>query len=132
VTAVVDETGRRYGRLLVLRRGASYQGGEGRASARWTCRCDCGREVEVLGYRLRSGKTKSCGCFKADLARDLATAKSARSQPMRDRITRYRALGLTWEEVGKLVDLKPDTAYELLNRYRERTQRDAEKLHLPE
>lgn len=29
----------------------------------WLCQCDCGRFVEVLSSRLRSGETKSCGCW---------------------------------------------------------------------
>ena len=28
--------------------------------------CDCGKTVVVSGYNLRSGKTKSCGCYMID------------------------------------------------------------------
>lgn len=28
---------------------------------KWTCRCTCGKESRVVGYALRSGRTKSCG-----------------------------------------------------------------------
>ena len=29
----------------------------------WLCHCDCGQDVIVLSGSLRSGNTKSCGCF---------------------------------------------------------------------
>lgn len=57
-----DETGNRYGRLTVLRRyDTSAPSGIG---AYWLCRCACGTEVAVLGIKLRSGNTRSCGCLR--------------------------------------------------------------------
>lgn len=32
----------------------------------WRCQCNCGNETVVLACRLRSGKTKSCGCFRKE------------------------------------------------------------------
>src|SRR3990167_7213836 len=29
----------------------------------WKCRCECGTEVIVEAYKLRSGRRKSCGCL---------------------------------------------------------------------
>jgi hypothetical protein len=45
----VDMTGKRVGRLLVLRRVANVCG-----NARWLCACDCDGECIVEGIRLRS------------------------------------------------------------------------------
>lgn len=45
----VDMTGRRCGRLVVVRRAHTLNG-----NARWLCRCDCGEEVFVEGIVLRS------------------------------------------------------------------------------
>lgn len=57
----IDLTGLRVGRLLVI----SYsESNDGRKA--WVCHCDCGTKVDIRGVNLRSGKTKSCGCFKAD------------------------------------------------------------------
>ena len=53
-----DETGKRYGKLLVLER----DGLDGRNAA-WRCRCDCGNEVRARATRLRSRETVSCGCW---------------------------------------------------------------------
>ena len=59
---LIDLTGQRFGRLLVIRRVECEKRGE----AKWLCQCDCGNETAVFGYLLRSGKTSSCGCSKHD------------------------------------------------------------------
>lgn len=53
-----DETGKRYGRLAVLRR-FSRPGVGG--FVKWLCLCDCGRERVVRGSDLRSGLVRDCG-----------------------------------------------------------------------
>lgn len=59
---LIDETGKRYGRLVVIEQAASV----GQAGARWLCQCDCGRQSVVIGTLLRRGTTKSCGCLRSD------------------------------------------------------------------
>ena len=56
----VDEQGRTYGLLYVVRRQGSGRHGD----ALWLCRCQCGKETVVRGNRLREGKTRSCGCLR--------------------------------------------------------------------
>lgn len=55
-----DLTGQRFGRLTVL-----YREPENNANNKvvWRCRCDCGADAIVIGSRLYTGKTKSCGCL---------------------------------------------------------------------
>lgn len=31
----------------------------------WRCKCECGGEIIGIGYRIKSGRIKSCGCMKA-------------------------------------------------------------------
>lgn len=64
---LIDETGNRYGRLAVTGRARSISYGSGFPRIRWSCECDCGRVLAVLGESLRSGNTKSCGCLKNDM-----------------------------------------------------------------
>ncbi len=64
-----DLTGRRFGRLTVLREAQQ----EGRSHRYWICRCDCGREVAVEGSHLMSGHTKSCGCYRRELPKERRT-----------------------------------------------------------
>ena len=35
---------------------------------KWKCKCDCGNEIIVSGKHLRSGNTKSCGCYQKERA----------------------------------------------------------------
>lgn len=43
----------------------------------WHCRCECGKEIDVPGGRIRSGNTKSCGCL-GTLARQLENQSRGR------------------------------------------------------
>lgn len=66
---VIDLVGKRFGRLLVIRRAVNRKTHQ----ARWHCQCDCGNFSIVFGYLLRSGRTKSCGCWKSDIASKVYT-----------------------------------------------------------
>lgn len=35
----------------------------------WLCRCDCGTEKLVISSTVKSGRSKSCGCYKLERAR---------------------------------------------------------------
>lgn len=65
----IDLSGKRFNRLFVI----SYHGKDNHGKTNWNCICDCGKKCVVDGYRLRSGKTKSCGCLSAELATERAT-----------------------------------------------------------
>ena len=60
--ALIDLTGQRFGLLVVEKKYPVVCDNNG---AIWLCKCDCGVEVAVPSNRLRYGKTKSCGCFRA-------------------------------------------------------------------
>ncbi|KIS02764.1 hypothetical protein [Paucilactobacillus wasatchensis] len=62
---MIDLTGRRFGRLTVIKRAKKkVQSG----NACWLCQCSCGNIRAVDGYLLRTGATKSCGCYRAELS----------------------------------------------------------------
>jgi len=37
---------------------------------RWPCQCVCGKISNVIRFHLFSGKSKSCGCFRAELKKN--------------------------------------------------------------
>lgn len=55
-------TGRRFGRLEVQNLFGLYP-------TRWGVLCDCGNTSVVSSGNLKRGNTKSCGCFRVDLAK---------------------------------------------------------------
>ena len=63
---VIDLTGQRFNKLLVLERDMTKIGGK----AYWICKCDCGNIKSINGTSLRSGATSSCGCGIAEAARN--------------------------------------------------------------
>ena len=59
-------TGKRFVNLVVVKKVASHRR-EGQTCgihARWLCQCDCGNQIETLGFSLKNGDTTSCGCSK--------------------------------------------------------------------
>ena len=63
-----DLTGRRFSRLVVLRR----EEAEDRHLSYWRVRCDCGVEFVAARPNLVSGNTRSCGCLRAEMLRGRA------------------------------------------------------------
>lgn len=53
-----DITGLRFGKLVAVKPVGRNQ----RKHKIWLCQCDCGKSSIVVGYSLRSGNTKTCGC----------------------------------------------------------------------
>ena len=83
--------GQKYGRLKVLKREGDFH----------LCQCECGTERLFRTDRLRSGKTKSCGCLAAELnaasKSAAALARANTSQPPRQRRAEVeRQLASVW------------------------------------
>jgi hypothetical protein len=58
-----DISGMIFSRWTVLRRGERTKHG----TWDWICRCECGTERSVNGQSLRTGRSKSCGCFHKEV-----------------------------------------------------------------
>ena len=67
-------TGKVFGRLTVLQRAESVN-----KRTKWLCSCDCGNEIIVEAYNLKSGHTQSCGCWQRE-----ATSKANTTHGKRD------------------------------------------------
>ena len=59
MTRVIDITGQRFGMLTAIKPLSKRQHKE----IVWFCICDCGKNKKVMSSNLRTGNTKSCGCF---------------------------------------------------------------------
>jgi len=60
VGKVIDLTGKKFGRLIVIKR--TYPNGK-YGHLKWLCKCKCGTEKIVWGNNLIRDNTKSCGCL---------------------------------------------------------------------
>ena len=61
---LIDLTGKKFGKLTVIRRDEDYVSPSGNKTAKWYCKCDCGNYISVNGTSLREGYTRSCGCIR--------------------------------------------------------------------
>ena len=59
--------GKRFNRLVVV----SLHSKDANYNKRWLCRCDCGGQTVVLGDKLKSGNTQSCGCYATEFRAQL-------------------------------------------------------------
>ena len=66
MSKLIDLTGQDFGYWHVLERTENDKGGK----ARWKCKCTaCGKEKEVAGGHLRSGRSTNCGCIRMEKMR---------------------------------------------------------------
>lgn len=64
---MIDMAGKTFGRLTVQGLAPGRKWGQ----FLWACRCSCGKAVVVPGRDLRTGHSKSCGCFKSERMREI-------------------------------------------------------------
>lgn len=83
---IMDIAGMRFGRLVAIERAESFVQPSGQIKTAWKCKCDCGAEVVVRTTDLKTGKKKSCGCYRKE----------------------FRVHDLTGQRFGKLVVIKPE------------------------
>lgn len=88
--------GQTFGRLTVIERAPRRNED---SEARWRCRCECGREIDVLRMNLVKGHQRSCGCLRQELNTPHGGAKRGQKDPayyawvqMRQRCNNPRSL----------------------------------------
>jgi hypothetical protein len=79
-------SGQRFGRWTVI----SDTGNHGKS--RWNCQCDCGTERIVLGFSLKSGQSKSCGCSTYELLSKFMTGFHKKGGLIKESTARNRVL----------------------------------------
>lgn len=82
-----DLSGKRFGRLIAI----EPTGKTKNNTIIWRCKCDYGQDAFIPTTRLVHGKTKSCGCYNAELTRkrNVENAKFQRGKhSMRSRLYR--------------------------------------------
>lgn len=62
-----DLVGKQFGRLAVEKYAGYTTSKSGKRILLWECRCECGNVIVVRGNSLKTGSTKSCGCYRKEL-----------------------------------------------------------------
>lgn len=62
----IDLVGQTFGKLTVIEKGPKDKHG----NVMWVCLCECGNQIMTRGISLKSGHTKSCGCYIKDVQRE--------------------------------------------------------------
>lgn len=101
MSAAIDLYGRKYGLLTVLERAENTKNNK----AKWLCKCDCGNITKVVAGQLRSGKTKSCGCYK----RKQTAERNMASKTVHG--LRYHPLYNVWCGIKKRCENQFSTAF---------------------
>ena len=69
--------GQKFGRLTVIsfhhEKEYISKNGKKQKGKWYVCKCDCGKEVVISKWQLKSGKTKSCGCYQKEIASKINT-----------------------------------------------------------
>lgn len=70
-----DIVGKRFGKLIVLKE----VGVDETKNRLYLCECDCGNLKVVRGRSLKTGNTKSCGCYKREIIKQKNTKHNLRN-----------------------------------------------------
>ena len=62
----LDLTGMKFSRLTAVKEVEPKRKPSGQKEVKWLCLCECGNQISVSVGNLRTGHTKSCGCFRAE------------------------------------------------------------------
>lgn len=80
----------------------------GKQGAIWSCKCQCGQDVEVYAGDLKSGNTRSCGCRRARQTRERSTTHGQTSGKHH---TKYPRCYKIWRSMLNRCHTKSSSAY---------------------
>lgn len=100
---IKNMTGQRFGKLRVIKYVGNYISPKKSKSAKWLCKCDCGKEIIVIGKNLRKGATKSCGCLWQKLSKEGTFGKT-------HNLSKTRLYGI-WNAIKRRCNEKQYRAY---------------------
>lgn len=86
----IDLTGQKFGRLTVIKRNGSRN-----QKSLWECECECGNHTYVTADKLKSGKTRSCGCIAIERIINLNKGKNLTDDITGKRFKRLVVIGFS-------------------------------------
>lgn len=104
----IDLTGKIFGKLTVVER--AYPNTK-IGTARFLCRCSCGKDTTVDSNALMKGNTKSCGCLKHSYSHGMSSTPEYRAY--------YAMVNSEWdsfEDFIKDMGIKPSPKHRLVRK----------------
>lgn len=102
---ILDLTGHRSGRLVVLGRAPTGVSADGGRYGRWNVACDCGATTVVSTDNLRGRRpTRSCGCLVREVNAELRRIHGHAARRTGKRSREYR----TWEAMNRRCSATSD------------------------
>ena len=105
-----DLTGQKFGRLTVLNISTERKESN-KGILLYDCLCECGNKIIVNGYSLRSGRSKSCGCYRRDLFLDTSL--------LNKKINRLKVIGFSTKNNRPYLECQCDCGNKTLVRKKE-------------
>lgn len=84
--------GQKFGRLTAI----EFSHKNANRKTFWVCECECGNRIVTRTDRLKSGRVKSCGCYKSEVT-DPQNVKAAQASPKSHCQVQH-------EEIGPVVE----------------------------
>lgn len=103
----IDLSNKKLGNLFVIKQANYRIQPNGSKISYWLCKCDCGNTIEVSGGNLRSGHTKSCGCY----ARKQSSKRMKEKNPGKKHGLWKSRLWNIWGSMNKRCYLKTHVHY---------------------
>ena len=97
----IDLSGKHFGFLTVV----SEAGKDSRGEIRWLCRCDCGNSITLNSSIIRTGNTKSCGCYRREVARSKNLTHGG------TRVGKHERLYAVWNNIKLRTTNPNNTSY---------------------
>lgn len=97
MTAKLELSGQRFGRLLVV----SLAGSDRFGKSQWNCLCDCGKSHVAGSRTLKSGHTRSCGCYREERRKTYRPPHDKKPEDLSGkRFGNWRVMELTGARTG--------------------------------
>lgn len=112
-----DYSDQRFGRLVALNLSIPPRFNK---QTYWTCKCDCGKVVDVLIRHCVDGVIKSCGCLQSENYAKNNPLKGRQMRVLSDRqlkkVKQLEEQKFSNRQIAKLFSVSPATIFNYLNK----------------
>ena len=90
MSRIKDISGKKYGKLIVIKFHSWYKYSNRQNSSKWLCQCECGNKCIVTINNLSQKQTKSCGCLHKQIMGKYGIKKTRKETAIKTLYKRYK------------------------------------------